>query len=336
MRNLRLQRALLLIAATLTVLLAMPPAPGRAGEAAYQAKVLYRFFCTPSGECDDGAAPKGLIMDGAGNFYGTVTGGIYTANFPSGAGGVFELTPNTARTGWTEIVLYRFCAQKNCRDGALPNAGLVMDGAGNLYGTTYNGGGTAASNGAVFELMPNETRSAWTETALYRFCPKGRCTYGAHPQAAMVMDEAGNLYGTTANSNGGAFKLTPNETRTERTITALFRFCPAGYPCPRGANPSGLTMDGAGKLYGDASTDSNGTSGPCLFFGCGLVFELTPYQQGIEWAETILHRFCDTGPCTQGADPRGGLIIDDKGNLYGTTAEGGRGGGVVFELEKLP
>jgi uncharacterized repeat protein (TIGR03803 family) len=170
---------------------------------AWTETVLYRF-CAQS-NCADGAYPEaGLIMDGAGNLYGTTAfGGIGGAG---GGGVVFELTPGQTGTAWTETMLYSFCAQTNCADGEFPYAGLIMDGAGNLYGTTYYGGG----RGVVFQLTPDETGAAWTETVLYRFCSHTNCPDGAYPEAGLIMDGTGNLYGTTViggNGSGVVFAL---------------------------------------------------------------------------------------------------------------------------------
>jgi uncharacterized repeat protein (TIGR03803 family) len=165
-------------------------------------------------------------------------------------------------------VLHIFCAQGgNGADGRNPVSGLIMDGAGNLYGTTQHGG-NASSAGVVFELAPNPSRTAWTETVLYRFCRQGgTCVEGAQPATGVIMDGAGNLYGTTsmgdaAPGNGVVFKLTANASRTGWTETVLHRFCWQGTPCLDGAQPSaGLIMDGAGNLYGTTASGGNNNNG---------------------------------------------------------------------------
>jgi uncharacterized repeat protein (TIGR03803 family) len=157
--------------------------------------VLYSF-CSQF-NCADGDHPSaGLIMDGAGNLYGTTYyGGT------SGGGVVFKLAPDG-----TETVLYSFCSQSNCADGSDPEAGLIMDGAGNLYGTTSDGGGTFG--GVVFKLAPDGT-----ETVLYSFCSQSGCADGSYPEAGLIMDGAGNLYGTTlgggTSGTGVVFMVTP-------------------------------------------------------------------------------------------------------------------------------
>jgi len=160
--------------------------------------VLYSFCAQTN--CADGANPgAALIMDEAENLYGTTpVGGA------NDRGTVFELTP-----GGRETVLYSFCAQTNCTDGATPTAGLIMDKAGNLYGTTFHGGGTS-DDGTVFVLTHRGT-----ETVLYSFCAQTDCGDGALPQAGLIMDKAGNLYGTTVQGGannflgGVVFQLTP-------------------------------------------------------------------------------------------------------------------------------
>jgi uncharacterized repeat protein (TIGR03803 family) len=141
-------------------------------------------------------------MDGAGNLYGTTSAGGGTFG-----GVVFKLAPDG-----TETVLYSFCSQSGCADGSDPEAGLIMDGAGNLYGTTYSGGSAGfAGRGVVFRLAPDGT-----ETVLYSFCSQSNCADGSYPEAGLIMDGAGNLYGTTVSggSTSGAgpgvvFMVTP-------------------------------------------------------------------------------------------------------------------------------
>jgi hypothetical protein len=122
-------------------------------------------------------------------------------NAAVGSGVVFELTPNLARTAWAETVLHQFCSQAHCADGAYPAAGLIIDTAGHLYGTTAGGGNASVDfccgSGVAFELTPSTAGTAWTETVLYAFCTESKCTDGADPVASLVMDAQGNLFGTT-------------------------------------------------------------------------------------------------------------------------------------------
>ncbi len=263
--------------------------------------VLYSF-CSES-DCADGFTPMaGVIRDAQGNLYGTTSlGGAY------GQGTVFKLD-----TTGQETVLYSFCIQPNCTDGANPSAGVIQDSQGNLYGTTQKGG--ANGEGTVFKL------SGTTETVLYSFRAGNKD--GAQPVAGVIRDARGNLYGTTsqggAHGQGTVFKLSG----TTETILHSFK---GGNE--DGAEPlAGVIRDAQGNLYG--TTSQGGPSGE------GTAFNLSKAR-----AETLLYRFCSQGACADGAYPSAGLITDSKGNLYGTTYLGGDlscgenyGCGVVFKL----
>jgi uncharacterized repeat protein (TIGR03803 family) len=295
-------------------------------------KVLYRFCAQGGGNCTDGAEPEAdLIRD-------ALSGHLYGTTYEGGAGGegtVFALTPPAAgQTAWREKVLYSFCQQTDCVDGAYPEAGLIEDASGNLYGTTYDGG--TFGEGAVFELTPPAAgQTAWTEIVLYSFCSLA-CTDGESPEARLLRDAlSGNLYGTTyyggANDRGVVFELMPPAPgQTAWTEVVLYSFCAlGGGGCADGANPGArLIGDPSGNLYG--TTTGGGA------YGGGTVFELTPPAPGqTTWTEIVLRSFCAHGgrDCTDGAYPYAGLIRDAKGNLYGTTEDGGaNGGGAVFEL----
>jgi uncharacterized repeat protein (TIGR03803 family) len=267
----------------------------------------------------DGAAPDStMIFDAAGNLYGTTQAGG-TAN----AGTVFELSPGT--NGWTEKVLYSFLGEP---DGYLPNSTLAMDKAGNLYGTTGNGGDTCASFGScgtVFELTPSTNGGPWTETILYSF--QGR-TDGAHPNG-VILDKLGNLYGTTISAGnlscvglndstgcGTVFELSlAGGTWTETTIYTF-------QGSPDAASPqSGLTMDTSGNLYGATTLGGSGN-------GEGTVYELSPSNGA--WSERILYSFegIQFGPSST-------LVFDSGGDLVGT-AGGGGCCGEVFALMPRP
>jgi uncharacterized repeat protein (TIGR03803 family) len=265
-------------------------------------KLLYNFSLNGR----DGFWPEaGLISDAAGNLYGTTsTGGASTY------GAVYELMPSGSG-GWTEKVLHSFSLYTDPAGGQTPIGGLILDRAGNLYGTTYLGG--TYQYGTVFELTPNGS-GGWTDTVLHTF---GSGTDGVGPWAGLILDRAGNLYGTTpwggTYSNGIVFELTPNGSGGW-TETVLHNFGSG----TDGSQPlTSLIFDAVGNLYG--TTQAGGT------YGGGTVFELTP--QG---GETVLHNF---GSGTDGSDPWASLIFDSAGNLYGTTQSGGLGsGGTVFQL----
>src|ERR1039458_9150522 len=290
-----------------------------AGGGSWTETVLYSF-----GNGTDGVTPyAGLIFDAVGNLYGTTFfGGTYRN------GTVFELTP-AAGGGWTEKVLHNFNDNGTGADGANPYAGLVFDGAGNLYGTTQSGG-TNSGWGTVFELTPTAGGS-WTEKVLYNFCSQANCTDGGSPEGGLIFDAAGNLYGTTVEGGtggswGAVFELTP-AAGGGWTEQVLLTFDGTDGQYPYG----GLIFDAAGNLYGTASY--GGT------YDYGTVFELMPSRGG-GWTETVLHNFNDNG--TDGYWPFAGLTFDAVGNLYGTTYGGGvytsctngsfLGCGTVFEL----
>jgi uncharacterized repeat protein (TIGR03803 family) len=275
--------------------------------------VLYSF-CTQTGltNCDDGEGPSGgVVFDQKGNLYGTTfAGGAYDQCRQynnDGCGAVFKLSPEGKET-----VLYSFCAQSNCTDGASPSSGLVFDQKGNLYGTTFAGG--AYGYGTVFQLTPKGK-----ETVIYSFCSNPpSCNDGAQPRGGLVFDQEGNLYGS---ANGGAyaggvvFKLT-----AEGKETVLYTFC-VQRDCADGEGPNGsLVFDRQGNLYG--TTFGGGAS---MFYG--TVFKLTPKGK-----ETVLYSFCVQQYCADGEDPMAGLILDQKGNMYGTTWGGGANVGVIFKL----
>jgi uncharacterized repeat protein (TIGR03803 family) len=229
-----------------TVFKLTPPANG---QSAWTETVLYSFCNHPQPPgCSDGFAPEaGLIADNQGALYGTTLGGT-----------VFKLTPPAkGQTTWTETVLYSFTGGS---DGGAPEAGLIADNQGALYGTTGRGG--TAEFGTVFKLtLPAKGQPAWIETVLYSFCSQPNCSDGADPEAGLIADNQGALYGTTvlgglsinigsANS-GTVFKLTPPaKGRTAWTETVLYRFC-SQPNCSDGAGlAAGLIADNWGTLYG--------------------------------------------------------------------------------------
>jgi uncharacterized repeat protein (TIGR03803 family) len=311
-----------------------------------QYKVLYSFQGNRVG---DGMNPvAGLIADNSGNLYGTTrVGGPYGYPACPGCGTVFELSPNSDGS-WTESVIYAFCANFNgaCLDGAFPEAALVMDSTGNLYGTTAGGGSgggargcqdALAGCGTVFELSPPTILGgAWTETVLYNFCSvlQGTaCVDGFEPIADLTLDGVGNLYGTAQHGGSGdggqgvVFELSPGTNGWTETV--LYNFCSVmqGKYCLDGSLPgAGVTLDAAGNLYG---TTING--GAPHSVGGGTVYKLT-YNSGA-WSETVLAS--SRGGSAKGSVPLGDLRID-LGYLYGTTSFGGvDGGGGVFKLSSI-
>ena len=256
----------------------------------------------------------GLVMDAKGN--------LYTTTFHSGAnnaGAVFELSP-AANGTWTQKLLYSFGSYTG--DGTLPEAGLTIDSAGNLYGTTTWSGkyGTTYNNGGtVFELSP-AANGTWTEKVLYSFGGPG--ANGTAPVAAPTLDAKGNLYGTTNNSaNGGGtvYELSPAANGTWN-YKLLYAF---GAAANDGSSPfDSVILDANGNVYG--TTYSGGAHGN------GNVFELTPTATG-PWTEKVLYNFGASS--TDGQDSFAGLTFDSHGNLFGTTNLGGtHSAGIAFEL----
>jgi uncharacterized repeat protein (TIGR03803 family) len=266
--------------------------------------LLYAFQDTP-----DGFEPTGLARDAAGNLYGTtIYGGAHSnPQCIHNCGTVFELSPNSSG-GWSEAVIYNFTGGE---DGGNPQAPVIVDASGNLYGTTGNGG--PGQVGVVFELSPSS--GSWSYTRLYYFGEQGSHD-GAFPSAAITRDAAGNLYGTTPSGGlyekGIAFKLTSASNGGWKE-TVLHNF---GESSSDGAVPfAGLILDAAGNLYGAASAGGGHCSGTSL--GCGTVFRLASWQSG--WKETTLYKFA--GP-PDASSPDFAVVFDGQGNLYGA-ANGG-------------
>jgi len=285
-------------------------------------KTLHRFASDK-----DGRYPPGVIFDKAGNLYGpTPWGG------DNEFGTIFKLTPNSDGR-WRKSVLYNFCSLTNCTDGANPYVSLIFDDAGNLYGTTDQGGNRGF--GSVFKLEPNSD-GTWSESVLYGFCSVMDCADGANPDSRLTLDQAGNLYGTTEYGGnrgfGTVFKLTPHPDGSW-TESVLHRFC-ALPDCSDGAYPfAGLIIDGTGNLYG---TTMQGGNLRCSDYGCGVVFKLTPHPDG-SWTESVLYSFCGLAKCRDGASPGANLIFDRAGSIYSTTKYGGvQGVGTVFQLAPNP
>jgi uncharacterized repeat protein (TIGR03803 family) len=273
--------------------------PGSGGK--WSERVIYSFA---GGK--DGMVPLGgVIVDAAGNLYGTTSRGAL------GSGTVFTLIPG-AGGKWKLKVLHTF----HGTTGGVPSAGLISDTAGNLYGTTAEGGSHGV--GSVFELVPG-TSGKWAFKGIHSFNNNGHD--GTDPLAALTLDAAGNLYGTTyaggAHTYGVVFQLTPgsNGTWTEKILHTFN----AGNGHDGAAPDAPIVIDSNGNLFG---TTSGG--GKDRFYG--VVFELTLNLSG-KWQETILHSFTDG---SDGGEPNAGLTLDASGNLYGTGVTGGHSG-VVFK-----
>jgi uncharacterized repeat protein (TIGR03803 family) len=264
------------------------------------------------------------LRDAGGNLYGTTeNGGKITKTCGGvqggGCGTVFRVDKNGQGT-----TLYKF---KGTPDGYFPQALLVKDSAGNLYGTSYLGG--VDGIGAVFKLDANGK-----ETILHSFAgpPEGGGD-GAFLYEGVIRDTAGNLYGVTA-AGGASGAGTVFKVDSSGSETLLYSFSGGS----DGGDPdSVLLLDSQGNLYG---TTANGGSSDVCDGGCGTVFELSP-QSGGNWAETVVYSFCSLENCADGQQPVGGpLVKDSVGNIYGNTIFGGSyrncngdSCGVIFKLD---
>ncbi len=285
--------------AVATALLTLPSV-GRAE----QSKVVEYSFAAGA----DGNSPRGTLLPLAdGTFYGTTAVGG-----PGADGTVFHLEPRVQGATNNEQTLWTFTGGQ---DGSFPSAGLLVDGAGALYGTAAldgNGG-----RGTVFKLTPPASgSSAWTETTLWSFTGKAD---GGQPLGTLIADRSGSgvLYGTTrvggANNLGVVFSLTPPKSGGTWTETVLASFSGAA----NGAQPTAaLLQDSSGALYGTAS--ASGAK------GAGTVFKLSPPAvAGGAWTLSVIFSFSG-GP--DGATPQGTLVGDANGALYGTAVYGGQSG----------
>lgn len=345
-----------------SLLAATLPTPARA-----QTFTVLHTFKGP-----DGANPAALvILDKAGNIYGTTEAGGVGKCSSMGCGTAFVLNKSGK-----EIALHSF----DGNDGLEPFAGLLRDPRGNLFGTTAAGGSATPACGGVdgagcgvaFRFSPN------SKEVEYKF--QGTPD-GSEPETSLVEDAAGNLYGTASlggeHGLGAVFKI--NTATGKESVLYSFKggsdgcfpsgvildssgnlygvaseggsgFCNNGlgvafrvdsagnetvlhtFGGDDGANPlSVLAFDSTGNLYG--TTANGGSSDQCGFSGCGSIFELSPAQGG-GWSERVLYSFCSLPECADGEEPlRGPLAIDASGNLYGTAYDGGENDyGVVFEL----
>ncbi len=315
-------------------------------------KVLHSF------DGADGAGPVGTLVQATnGDLYGATGGGGAV-----GAGTVFKITP-----GGTLTTLYSFCSQTDCTDGDDPQARLVQDTNGDLYGTTFRGG--ANGLGTVFKITPSGTL-----TTLYSFCSQSNCADGNYPAAALVQATNGDFYGTTLyggdNQLGTVFKITPSG-----TLTKLHDFNDGFYPQAAlvqatngdfyGTTPYGGPFSSAGTVFKITPTgmlttlydfcsqenkcpDGNNPNGLVQatdgnFYGttvlggakgndCGGTDSCgTVFKITPSGMLTTLYSFCSQ--CADGAEPRVGLVQATDGNLYGTTSSGGaKGGGTIFKI----
>src|SRR5271157_4603021 len=275
--------------------------------------VLYSF------EGGDGSLPMAVSFGPDGTLYGT------TLNGGTGEGVVFNLKPQaspckTALCPWAETVLYRF---KGGTDGEFPFSGAAFDQAGNIYGTTYQGGGNNCQHngcGTVYKLTRSD---GWAESVLYSFTGGSD---GSKPIAGVTLDQTGNLYGTASFAGslhyGVVFQLAPSGGGWTENVLYAFEGGSDG-----AAPYAGLILDGLGNLYGASSIDGSG--------GGGAALQLTPSNGS--WTFSVLYDFVG-GQNYQPSGPAANLTMDKAGNLYGATYRGGStncggyGCGTVFKL----
>jgi uncharacterized repeat protein (TIGR03803 family) len=299
--------------------------------ASYAFQTLFSFCAGP--DCMPGEYPNALTRDDSGNFYGTTHDGATR-------GTVFELVFNARKGTWKPHTLWSFCTQADCKDGSMPTGRLTVDQAGNIYGTTENGGRNPDA-GTVFELTPNARHTQWKLHTLHAFCKRGgkRCPDGADPRTGLTYEGASTgvpyngiapLYGTThGGGKGGAgvvFQLAPVAGESKWSESVIHDFCSQA-DCADGANPAGEPlMDAVGTLFD--TTSEGGANGD------GTIFQLTFDAGSGQWQETVLHSFCDLPYCEDGDGiAASGLLLDQSGNLYGATPSGGATGyGEVYRL----
>lgn len=297
----------------------------------------------------DGAGPQAapVIVDRAGDIYGTTDVGGAGNCRSMGCGTAFVLNKSGK-----EIALHSFRGP----DGAFPEAGLLRDSRGNIFGTTDSGGSESGACGGEGGCG-----------VAFRFSPKGKeveykfqgAPDGDGPQGSLVEDASGNFYGTTEYGGeyqfGTVFKI-DGTTGKESVLYSFTGGGDGGFPfgvildstgdlygvaqgggcCDSGVafkiDPAGnetvladldypdsvLLLDSQGNLYG---TTAGGGHGTCTL-GCGTVFELLP-QPGGNWSDKTLYEFCSLPNCIDGQEPVGGLVRDSQGNLLGTTIRGG-------------
>ena len=290
-----------------------------AGHTKWKIKVLHRFCALAN--CADGKFSNGLAYvgqaagvpyDGTSPLYGT------TSSSGANSGGVaYSLTPDGSK--WRFKVLHTFGDPNSAGDGASPSR-LVIDSVGDMFVPTNEGG--AHRSGAVVKFTPKRA-GEFKESIVYSFCSQAGCADGSGPGAPLILDAAGNLFGTTSGGGGGhsdgsVLKLAPNGNHYD--LTTLYSFCSQS-DCPDGMGPGQLTLDSQGHIYGTTvyGGDPN-MSG-------GVVFTLNPTFH-------LLYVFCSQSPtCKDGQYPGGALIVDGQNKVFGLTYNGGaHNSGEFFEI----
>lgn len=273
------------------------------GSAKAVLKTIYSF-CSSDSDCSNGSGPSGgLVMDAAGNLYGTTLGGGGT-----GWGVVFKLTPNADKSVWTETVLHSFSGQ----NGSQPHGKLVIDTAGNLYGvTSFNNQATGA--GLVYEIAADASH---TFTVLYKFCSQASCIDGVEPRAGLTYlgASSGQPYDGTSPLYGTTFGGGPNNTGV------AFQLLKSGAKWKNFPSFQAGTDTRAGFAIGADATNFYFTTHAVAHGSNGSIYKATPDGGGGFNFEKFWD-FCK-GACKDGGDPNG-IVLDQPGNIYGTTEQGG-------------
>ena len=324
--------------------------------------VIYGF----AGENDGEYTDTDVIIDSAGNLYGTsVLGGAF------GGGTIWQLTPS--ETGWVHTVLYSFTGGA---DGGEPYKGVTLDSQGNLYGTAVTGGSGSCEGGCGVAYKLTNSGGTWTQSVIHSFTGGDD---GSGPGAGLTIDQQGNLYGMTptggALGSGTIYELHPDR-NGNWTLKVIHTFTGGadgatgspgrlllrgghvyGAATAGGANGKGTAFEltptptgewtfktiysfkgqpDAGFPYGGLAFDTSGNLyGTTYYDGAnnlGSVYQLSPRPTG-EWKERVLYSFKGG---SDGQNSISNLVFDAAGNLYGTTSEGGLGSGVIFKLTPRP
>lgn len=268
--------------------------------------VIYSFAGGNDGEYAD----TELVVDAAGNLYGTtVQGGKHAS------GTVFQLSPSGG--GWVHTVLYHFTGGA---DGGEPYKGVTLDAAGNLYGTAVTGGGGSCEGGCGVTYKLTNSGGHWAQTVIHSFTGGDD---GSGPGSPVVLDKAGDVYGTTptAGANGLGVVYQLHNANGQWALRVIHTF--TGGADGEGGSAGRVAFDAAGNLYGVTTVGGA--------HGAGVVYKLTPTQTG-EWKQKTLYAFNDE---PDAGFPYGGVVVDKKGNLYGTTYyAGAHDVGTVYRLSR--
>ncbi|MGA8489083.1 MAG: choice-of-anchor tandem repeat GloVer-containing protein [Terriglobales bacterium] len=276
------------------------------------AGVRYKTLHVFTGRRDGGLPAFNLALDSTGNLYGVTSAGGPECKSKNYCGTVFQLMQLTDGK-WEEKVLHGFT---KWGDGDGPNGGPAIDAKGNLYGAATAGPGGIA---ALYQMAPEA--GGWSYKLIY----------GHGAGLTVLFDKADNIYGYLGPGTYGSGAVSELIHKSKGWAPkTLYSFCNP-YSCPDGDGPlAPPSWDGAGNLYGTTYFGGNGPPNCPGSLGCGVAFQMTPNSDG-SWTYHVLHRFANFK--TDGQYPYGGLTVDSKGNVYGTTTEGGKfGNGTVFEL----